>query len=216
MIKTLFYKEVLMEFRQKNLLGSIIIYIIGTIFITALSLKGKIDKPTWNALFWIIHLFTSVNISVKNFNSKSNEINLFTYLYYKPTDLIIAKMLYNIVFIIGASLLTFFFYSLFIKNQVDNLPLFLIVLITGSAGLASVLTIMSALASKAGGNFALISILSFPLLTPLLIVIIKLSKQAVDGIEWAGVNFNLLYALLALNIINIALNIILFKYLWKD
>jgi heme exporter protein B len=216
MIKTLFYKEVLMEFRQKNLLGSTIIYIIGTIFITALSLKGKIDKPTWNALFWIIHLFTSVNISVKNFNSKSNEINLFTYLYYKPTDLIIAKMLYNIVFIIGASLLTFFFYSLFIKNQADNLPLFLIVLITGSAGLASVLTIMSALASKAGGNFALISILSFPLLTPLLIVIIKLSKQAVDGIEWAGVNFNLLYALLALNIINIALNILLFKYLWKD
>ncbi|MCA6443428.1 MAG: heme exporter protein CcmB [Bacteroidetes bacterium] len=216
MIKTLFYKEVLMEFRQKNLLGSIVIYIIGTIFITALSLKGKIDKPTWNALFWIIHLFTSVNISVKNFNSKSNEINLFTYLYYKPTDLIIAKMLYNIVFIIGASLLTFFFYSLFIKNQADNLPLFLIVLITGSAGLASVLTIMSALASKAGGNFALISILSFPLLTPLLIVIIKLSKQAVDGIEWAGVNFNLLYALLALNIINIALNILLFKYLWKD
>ena len=211
MIKTLFYKEVLMEFRQKNLLGSIIIYIIGTIFITALSLKGKIDKPTWNALFWIIHLFTSVNISVKNFNSKSNEINLFTYLYYKPTDLIIAKMLYNIVFIIGASLLTFFFYSLFIKNQADNLPLFLIVLITGSAGLASVLTIMSALASKAGGNFALISILSFPLLTPLLIVIIKLSKQAVDGIEWAGVNFNLLYALLALNIINIALNILLFS-----
>lgn len=216
MIKTLFYKEVLMELRQKNLLGSIIIYIIGTIFITALSLKGKIDKPTWNALFWIIHLFTSVNISVKNFNSKSNEINLFTYLYYKPTDLIIAKMLYNIVFIIGASLLTFFFYSLFIKNQADNLPLFLIVLVTGSAGLASVLTIMSALASKAGGNFALISILSFPLLTPLLIVIIKLSKQAVDGIEWAGVNFNLLYALLALNIINIALNILLFKYLWKD
>lgn len=216
MIKTLFYKEVLMEFRQKNLLGSIVIYLIGTIFITALSLKGKIDKPTWNALFWIIHLFTSVNISVKNFNSKSNEINLFTYLYYKPTDLIIAKMLYNIVFIIGASLLTFFFYSLFIKNQADNLPLFLIVLVSGSAGLASVLTIMSALASKAGGNFALISILSFPLLTPLLIVIIKLSKQAVDGIEWAGVNFNLLYALFALNIINIALNILLFKYLWKD
>ncbi len=216
MIKTLFYKEVLMEFRQKNLLGSIVIYLIGTIFITALSLKGKIDKPTWNALFWIIHLFTSVNISVKNFNSKSNEINLFTYLYYKPTDLIIAKMLYNIVFIIGASLLTFFFYSLFIKNQADNLPLFLIVLVAGSAGLASVLTIMSALASKAGGNFALISILSFPLLTPLLIVIIKLSKQAVDGIEWAGVNFNLLYTLLALNIINIALNILLFKYLWKD
>jgi len=216
MIKTLFHKEVLMEFRQKNLLGSIVIYLIGTIFITALSLKGKIDKPTWNALFWIIHLFTSVNISVKNFNSKSNEINLFTYLYYKPTDLIIAKMLYNIVFIIGASLLTFFFYSLFIKNQADNFPLFLIVLVAGSAGLASVLTIMSALASKAGGNFALISILSFPLLTPLLIVIIKLSKQAVDGIEWAGVNFNLLYALLALNIINIALNILLFKYLWKD
>ncbi len=216
MIKQLFYKEFLLEFRQKSLLGSILIYIIGTIFITSLSLKGKLDKPTWNALFWIIHLFTSINISIKNFNTKSNEINLFSYLYYKPNHLIIAKMAYNIVFIVIASLITFFFYAMFVKNQADNLMLFFIVLIVGSAGLASVLTIMSAIASKAGGNFALISILSFPLLTPLLIIIIKLSKQAVDGIEWAGINFNLLYALLALNILNIALNLLLFKFLWKD
>lgn len=125
-------------------------------------------------------------------------------------------MAYNIVFIVVASIITFFFYAMFVKNLADNLVLFFVVLIVGSAGLASILTIMSAIASKAGGNFALISILSFPLLTPLLIIIIKLSKQAVDGIEWAGINFNLLYALLALNILNIALNLLLFKFLWKD
>ena len=76
--------------------------------------------------------------------------------------------------------------------------LFLLVLLLASTGLAGVLTLMSAIASKAGGNFALMSILSLPVLMPLILVVIRLSKQAVDGIEWAGVSVSLLVALLAL------------------
>jgi heme exporter protein B len=83
-------------------------------------------------------------------------------------------------------------------------------------GLAGVLTLMSAIASKAGGNFALMSILSLPVLMPLIVVIIRLSKQAVDGIEWAGVSFSFIWILLALNAITLALSYLLFPYLWKE
>ena len=94
--------------------------------------------------------------------------------------------------------------------------MFFIVLTLASTGLAGVLTLMSAVAAKANGNFALMSILSFPVIMPLILVIIKLSKQAVDGIEWAGVGFNFLAILLALNCLTVALSFLLFPHLWKD
>jgi len=43
-----------------------------------------------------------------------------------------------------------------------------------------------------------------------------LSKQAVDGIEWAGVSFDLIAVLLALNVLSLALSFLLFPYLWRD
>jgi len=51
---------------------------------------------------------------------------------------------------------------------------------------------------------------------PLILVIIRLSKQAVDGIEWAGVSADLMVILLALNVLSVALSFLLFPYLWRD
>ncbi len=216
MITSLIKKEFQLEFRQKSTLGGVLVYVIGTIFVSALCFKGKLDKPTWNALFWVISLFTSVTISGKSFVKETGGQALFSYLYYDPRHFILAKTLYNMVFMLALSLVTFFFYGFFIKNEVENLPLFLMVLCLASSGLAGILSLMSAIAGKAGGSFAMMSILSFPVLMPLILVIIRLSKQAVDGIEWAGVSADLMVILLALNVLSVALSFLLFPYLWRD
>ncbi len=209
-------KEFLLEFRQKSSIGAVLVYVVGTIFVSALCFKAKLDKPTWNALFWVITLFTSVTISGKSFLKETGGQALFNYLYYSPQQFIVSKILYNMVFMLCLSFVTFFFYGFFIKNEVENLTLFFIVLILASTGLAGVLSLMSAIAAKANGNFAIMSILSFPVLMPLILVVIRLSKQAVDGLEWAGVGFDFIAILVALNVLTIALSFILFPYLWRD
>lgn len=216
MIISLIKKEFLLEFRQKATIGGVLVYVIGTIFVSALCFKGKLDKPTWNALFWVITLFTSVTISGKSFLKETGGQALFNFLHYSPQQFIISKILYNMLFMLALSFVTFFFYGFFIKNEVENLSLFFIVLILASTGLAGVLSLMSAIASKASGNFAIMSILSFPVLMPLILVVIRLSKQAVDGIEWAGVGFDFIVILAALNVLTIALSFLLFPYLWRD
>lgn len=216
MILSLLKKEFQLEFRQKSTLGGVLVYVIGTIFVSALCFKGKLDKPTWNALFWVISLFTSVTISGKSFMKETGGQALFSYLYFDPRHFILAKTLYNMVFMLVLGLVTFFFYGFFIRNEVENLPLFLIVLSLASSGLAGILSLMSAIAGKAGGSFAMMSILSFPVLMPLIVVIIRLSKQAVDGIEWAGVSTDLMVILVALNVLSVALSFLLFPYLWRD
>ena len=216
MIGALIKKEFLLEFRQKSTIGAVLVYVVGSIFVSALCFKGRLDKPTWNALFWVITLFTSVTISGKSFLKETGGQALFNFLHYSPSQFIIAKSIYNMVFMLVLSFVTFFFYAFFIKNEVENLSLFFIVLVLASTGLAAILSLMSAIASKASGNFAIMSILSFPVLMPLILVVIKISKQAVDGIEWAGVGLNFIGILVALNVLTIALSFLLFPYLWRD
>jgi heme exporter protein B len=215
-LPSLLKKEFLLEFRQKATFGGVLVYVAGTVFVSALCFKGQLDKITWNALFWVITLFTSVTISSRSFQRETGGQALFNYLHYDPRLFIVSKILYNMVFMLCLSFITFFFYGFFIRNEVQNLPLFLLVLVLASTGLAGVLSLMSAIAGKASGNFALMSILSFPVLMPLILVIIRLSKQAVDGIEWAGVGFDLIVILCALNVLVIALAFLLFPYLWRD
>ncbi len=215
MLLSLIKKEFRLEFRQKTTLGGILVYIIGTVFVSALCFKGKVDKPTWNALFWVILLFSSITISGKSFLKEQSGQALFNYLYYKPTQFILSKMLYNMGFMLVLSSITLFFYTWFIKNEIENVSLFITVLCLASTGFAGVLSLMSAIAAKAQGHFALMSILSFPVLMPLLTLVIRVSKQAVDGLAWS-VSYPFLGILIALNVIMLMLAILLFPYLWQD
>jgi heme exporter protein B len=217
MLLSLIKKEFLLEFRQKSTLGGVLVYVIGTIFVSAMCYKDvRIDVHNWNALFWIITLFTSVTISGKSFLKETGGSGLFNYLHYSPQHFIISKILYNMVFMLALSIITFFFYAFFIKNIVGNLTLFFLVLTLASTGLAGLLSLMSAIAAKANGNFAMMSILSFPVILPLILVVIRISKQAVDGLEWAGVGYSFISILVALNVLTVALSFLLFPYLWRD
>ena len=70
-------------------------------------------------------------------------------------------MIYNLVLMVILSLLSFGLFLLLMENLVVNIPLFLITLVLGSVGLASILTMIAAIASRAGNNFSLMAILSF-------------------------------------------------------
>lgn len=214
-INTLIKKEFLLEFRQKASLGGMLVYVAATVFVSALSFSGKIHTHEWNALFWIILLFASVTISTKSFLKESKGLGLFNYTYYNPRDFILAKIAFNMVLMLLISLITLFFYIWFVGGEINNFTLFFVTLALSSTGFAGVLSLMSAIAAKASNNFALMSILSFPVLMPMLLVSIRLSKQAIDGLSWA-VSYDFLLILAALNVLVIMLANLLFPYLWND
>src|SRR5574343_950088 len=109
-ISALIKKEFLLEFRQEASLGGMIVYVVATVFVSALSFSGKIHTHEWNALFWIILLFASVTVSSKSFLKESKGLGLFNYLYYSPRDFILAKIIFNMVLMLIISLITLFFY----------------------------------------------------------------------------------------------------------
>ena len=213
-IKHLIIKELKLELRSKYALGGILLYVVSTIFISYLSFKKIVTPATWNALFWIILLFASINAIAKSFITETKGRLLYTYTLASPQAVIISKIIYNFLLLIVLSCLCLLAYTLFIGSIIQDLPLFLITLFMGSLGFSSLLTMVSAIASKAGNNFTLMAILSFPIIIPLLMVLIKLSKNAIDGLERWDLNY--LTILMLLNLIIIALSYLLFRYLWRD
>jgi heme exporter protein B len=159
-------------------------------------------------------MFITINVSGKSFLQETKGKSLFNYMYYNPRQFIISKIVYNMLLMMALSMVTFFFYAWFVGNMVQDMPMFLITLLFSSSAFSGILSLMSAIASKAN-NISLMAILSFPVIMPLLIVSIKLSKHAIDGLAWS-VSYNYLLILIMLNFIVIALSTLLFAYLWRD
>ena len=213
-IKYLVAKELKLEMRNKYALGGVLLYVVSTVFVSYLSFKRIIDPATWNALFWIILLFASINAIAKSFINETRGRLLYLYTLASPQAVILSKIIYNSVLLIVLSGLCLFVYTLFVGNIIQDTALFLLTLLLGSCGFSSLLTMVSAIASKTNNNFTLMAILSFPIMMPLLMVLIKLSKNAIDGLErW---DWNSILVLMFLNVIIITLSYILFRYLWRD
>jgi len=211
---SLIKKEFTLEFRQKASLSGVLVYVVATIFISALSFNKIINPAVWNALFWIIFLFSAINICGKSFSKESGGAALNNYILYKPLTFFTSKLIYNFIFLLSISLITLFFYSWFVGYLIQNFILFTLVLVLACMGFSAILTLMSAIASKAENNNTMMSILSFPVLLPVLILVLKVSRQAIDGLAWS-VSTDFLLILISVNAICIVLSVLLFPYLWR-
>ena len=214
-IKYLVGKEIRLELKQKYVLNGILLYLVSTIYVTYLAFENTITGETWNSLFWIILLFVAVNGISKSFIQESPARHLYYYTIASPQAVVLSKILYNLLLMAILSLLSFGFFLLLMGNQVMNVPLFLLTLVFGSLGLSSVLTMVSAIASRASHNFSLMAILSFPIVLPLLAVLMKVSHAALGSMDWSGLA-PLLVILLTINVVVVALAYLLFPYLWRD
>ena len=217
-IKLLLKKEVVLEWRQRYALNGILLYVVGAVFICYMSFnlqRGRLNVATWNALFWIIMLFAAVNAVAKSFIQERPGRLLYYYTVASPQGIIVAKMVYNMLLLLVLSGVCFVFYSLVMGNDVQNGWLFGGNLLLGAVGFSVTLTMVSGIAAKASNSSTLMAILSFPIMIPLLLMVIKVSKNAIDGLD-PSVSYNEITVLLAINGIVATVAYILFPYLWRS
>lgn len=210
--------EFKLELRDKTVLGSIFLYVVSTIFLCFIALKKFNDINLFNTLFWIITVFTSLNASIKSFANESSSKQLFIYTLVPPQALIFSKIIYNTILIIlvtGLNLLLFGFLFDFKFYEAMNFEMYALSALLGCIGLSTILTLVSAIASKTNNNVGLISILAFPLLLPLLLTTIEFSLIAIKGFDWSFAN-KYIMLLGGINVLIVTLSYILFPYLWRE
>jgi len=217
-IANLLRLEIALDLRQRAAWGGMLLYVVSAVYTAHLAVKGGLGTATWNALFWIILLFAAFNALARSFQREDAGRQLYLHTLADPRSVVLARSLYNAATMVLLSLLSLLFYVLFLGSAAlegADIPQFLLAVTLGGIGFAAVLTLVSAIAARAGNGLGLMAILGFPLVLPMLLAVMRASKLALDGVAWS-VNGTYFLALVLLDAITVTLAWLLFPYLWRD
>jgi heme exporter protein B len=211
-IKALLYKEILFEWRNQAAITGVMLYVFCSVFVVSLFFRGGINSSLWVALFWLLMLFIGVNTIAKSFMSETRGQMLYLYQLASSTSVIIAKSIYNILLLLFLGGATFLTFSFFLGLPQGETGLLLSVVCLGNIGIAGSLTLISGITAQAGAQTGLMAILSFPILLPQLLMSIRLSTAALNGVLMTNYFWGLIFTILLLQF----LSTLLFPYLWRE
>lgn len=212
-VKNLIKLYITVEWRQKYALQGVLVQMFTSVFLIFLSLN-TISLPVWNALFWLMVLFNTINTIAKGFLEESEGKMLYYHSICKPESLILSKIIFNALVSLVLLIIFVAAYSLVLGFKIQTPWQYLIVSVLFTIGLSAVFTMVSAIAAGAGNNYILIPVLGLPLMLPLLLITVKSAKKAMDGIESNSIYYDLA-AMALLDGMVIYLAVLLYKYLWK-
>ncbi len=179
-----------------------------------MAFKGYVSVEVWNALFWIILLFTSINAVSKSFIQEEKRSHYYYFLC-RPNDVILAKLIYSFGYLAGLAFISLLIYSILLGNPVVNYPLFITNLFFGCLGLSSAFTMVSAIAFRTSNRSIMMAVLGFPIIIPVLVLSISNSFKILDSYVFTQIQGNMA-ALFSVDVIIIALTFVLFPFTWKS
>ncbi|MBC7885152.1 MAG: heme exporter protein CcmB [Saprospiraceae bacterium] len=213
-VKDIFLKELSIEFRQKFALAGIFLFASTVVFLIFKSFNN-INPREWTILIWIIMLFAGLNAIVKSFLQEKKETYLYYYTLFDPLDLIIAKLLYNFVFLCFLFLIILGLMGLFTGFPVKDTGLFLTGAAFGLFGISIVFTFVSVISVSESGNSTLMSILALPLVLPILLLLLKITAVSIRLLTDTAIMEDV-WMLVGVDSILLGAMLLLFPGLWRS
>ena len=207
-------KDLQVDWRQQNPITGILLYLLTTIFSLYMVFSGVLSAAIWNALYWMIILFTATSAISKSFSQEDRRSHFYFFLC-TPVELLVAKMVYSFLYLFVLVLISLLIYSILFGYPVEKFSLFILNLMLGSLGLSSAFTMVSAISFRAKNTAILSVVLGFPIVIPVLILSMSNSSKILEGFIFMQIQGNLI-SLLSLDVIIIALSFVLFPFIWKS
>ena len=192
-----FVKEWRCEFRTRYALNTLALFAFTTLVVVSFSLgpmgvarsQGTAVLPV---LLWIILLF-SVAAGLPRAFVQEEETHTATALRLAatPSALFCGKLLYGLTLVFALEALVTPAYLVMTSLEVASPWLLAGVLAAGGYGLAAGSTLVAAMIAQARSKGTLFSVLSFPVLLPLLVLTVELTRGAAAG-DPAGVSLPVL------------------------
>jgi len=214
-VRHLVHKDLSLELRRMHHINGLLLFVLGTVFLCFLSFQSKLEPEKWNALFWIIQFFAAVHASGHSFSGEHPNRHIYYYSIASPGAILLSKTIYNFILLLITGLGSYAAFWLLLGTPVTNVPNFLVIIVLAALGFASILTLVAAIAWRSGHNFSLMAILSFPVMYPFMIALIKASLLSIGNAETSSI-LGFMLVLILISLLAIALAFILFPYLWKE
>ncbi|MCK9279758.1 MAG: heme exporter protein CcmB [Melioribacteraceae bacterium] len=214
----LFNKDWQSELRTRYAINALAMFILVTISVILFSIGSeKITPYLTGGLLWVVIFFSAMSGLSRAFVSEEERGTTMTLqLVASPSTIFSGKLTFNLLLVFLMNIaITILFILLFESFTVQNYSLFLISFFFGNIGIAISSTIIAAIISKASSKGTLYPVLSFPILLPLILTLLELTKFAMDGdsVEKAFVE---IAVLISYDVIMGTASYLLFDFIWKD
>ena len=187
-----FAKDWRSELRTRYALNTLALFAFTTLVVVSVSLgpmgvsesQGTAVLPV---LLWLILLFAAAAGLPRSFvHEEETQTATALRLAATPSALFCGKLAYCLTLVIALEALITPVFLAMMNLSVDSPLLLVLVLAAGGYGLAAGSTLVAAIIAQARGKGTLFSVLAFPVLLPLLLLAVELTRQAVGG-DPAGV-----------------------------
>jgi heme exporter protein B len=212
-----FKKDLQQEFRTRYAVNAILLFSVVTLTAVSFSIGAfTADDEILSALLWIILFFSSMSGLSHIFVREEETHTADTLKLVAPANSIfLGKLFFNFFLLIALEIITVPLFIAVMNFQIANVSLFLLVLFLGSLGLASGGTMVAAIISKAGAKGALFTILSFPILLPVLISGISGTRVSVTESTISNASPEV-QALFAYAVVITTASLLLFEFVWNE
>jgi len=209
-------KDFSVEFRTRFALNVSIAFAVTATVSVSLT-AGGVPFPSLvqSILLWMIIFFSAMNGLSHIFVREEDQATaLFLRITMSADSIFISKFIYNQSFMMIVLAVVTPLFLFFLQVKVILISYFVLTILSGGLSIAAGATILAAMVAKAGGKGSLFSILSFPLLLPVLWVSIFATKNSLDGARPA--DYNSLVFLLAFSGFISAISFLLFRFVWIE
>lgn len=203
-----------LEWKSPYIIGANLLYVVTTVFITY-KVFNKISPPTWSALFWVIFMFVALNITIHSYTREQSKSVLFYYSILHPIELFVTRTLFNFIFLLLTALLLYLVMTIFLISPIVDFKLFFLVLTLSSLAFSIIFSFTSAIAVHTGMRSTIMTILSLPLVLPVILTAVKLTLVSGNVIMDDGTSSDIMI-LSSINLIMLGIAVILFPYLWRS
>ena len=186
MLLNLIKKELLIEFRSKQIILSMLIFGLAIILIFALSsnISSKILSNYSAGMFWLMNLFVVV-IGVHRSFAYEKEFDAFSLLVSAPVDrgmIFLSKWVSGFIFITTTQLIIIApFFKLLLLDIPENISFFILTSLLINLAMMSIASIVSGIVIRSNFSEVLLPLLMFPLLSPLMIAATKISNDIINS-----------------------------------
>ncbi len=213
-----FKKDWESELRTRYAINALAMFILVTISVIMFSIGDEpVTEYLTGGLFWVVIFFSAMSGLSRVFVTEEERGTTLTLqLIASPSTIFFGKLIFNLVLVyLMVAAITFLYSILFENFIIQNILLFTTALLLGSTGIAISSTLIAAIISKANTKGTLYPVLSFPILLPLILTLVKLTQFSMDGetFEFAWVY---LAILVSYNVIMFTGGVMLFDFIWKD
>ena len=211
-------KDFRSELRTRYALNSLILFVLVTVAIILFATAGeKIPQDLHSGLLWVVVFFSAMSGLSRTFVSEEERGTVLTLqLLALPSTIYFGKLLFNLLLIIALNIFIVVLYLLLMEDfAVKTVSVFLVTMMLGSIGVAGASTIIAAIIAKANTKGTLYPVLSFPILLPLFIGVIKSTQLSVDGEPFSAATGYFLF-LVSYCVVVITASYLLFDFVWKD